>query len=447
METEKKGLSYKQIFLFWLPLASTWLMMALEGPFLAAVIARLAEPKYNLAAYGVAFSLAILVESPIIMLISASIALVKNYAHYKKLFRFALLLNGAITLGMGVLAIPAVFCFIAETLIQLPKEVSSLTYYAVIFLIPWPAAIGFRRFYQGILIYHHQTNRVAWGTVVRLGAMSVAAVALVTWRNLPGAHVAALSLSAGVCAEAIAIRCMAERVLKSLKAGQSTEAFPVLTYNKIIHFYTPLAITSLLSFGSHPIVTFFVGQSSMALESLAVLPVIGSFLFLFRSFGISYQEIVIAKTGERFENYLSLRNFGIALGIVLSLLIGIIIFTPLNRIWYHTISGLTNELTVFALAPTMILVFTPFLEVWLSLQRGMLVNAHKTTPITAGTVVELCAIILVMYIGAHLCSLIGAIAASAALLTGKIAANVYLMRPGSKVLKYAAPKRYNDQTR
>ncbi|MCK4558957.1 MAG: hypothetical protein KAV45_04180 [Calditrichia bacterium] len=40
----------RKISIFWLPLAATWLMMAFEGPFLAAIIARLAEPKFNLAA-------------------------------------------------------------------------------------------------------------------------------------------------------------------------------------------------------------------------------------------------------------------------------------------------------------------------------------------------------------------------------------------------------------
>ena len=46
-----------RLFRFWLPLQATWLMMSVEGPFLAAVIARLPEPKFNLAAYGVAFAL------------------------------------------------------------------------------------------------------------------------------------------------------------------------------------------------------------------------------------------------------------------------------------------------------------------------------------------------------------------------------------------------------
>jgi len=53
-------------------------MMAVEGPFLAAIIARLAQPKYNLAAYGVAFSFGLIIEAPIIMIMSAATALVEN---------------------------------------------------------------------------------------------------------------------------------------------------------------------------------------------------------------------------------------------------------------------------------------------------------------------------------------------------------------------------------
>ncbi len=64
-------LSSSKIFKFWLPLAATWLMMSLEGPFIAAIIARLPEPKFNLAAYGVAFSFALIIEAPVIMIMSA----------------------------------------------------------------------------------------------------------------------------------------------------------------------------------------------------------------------------------------------------------------------------------------------------------------------------------------------------------------------------------------
>ena len=63
--------------------------MGAELPALSAVIARLPNPVVNLAAYGgVVFPLALIIESPIIMLLAASTALCKDWASYRKLYRF-----------------------------------------------------------------------------------------------------------------------------------------------------------------------------------------------------------------------------------------------------------------------------------------------------------------------------------------------------------------------
>ena len=74
MKKRYQKLSYRRIFTFWAPPAFTWLMMSVEELFLAAIIARLPEPKFNLAAYGMAFSLALIIEAPIIMLIMSAAA-------------------------------------------------------------------------------------------------------------------------------------------------------------------------------------------------------------------------------------------------------------------------------------------------------------------------------------------------------------------------------------
>src|SRR5512136_1359302 len=97
MKDHEDNLTPGVIFLFWIPLALTWLMMGLEGPIAASVIARLQEAKLNLAAYGVALSVAFISEGPIIMLVSTATALVRNYSSYRKLLRFALALNGLVT--------------------------------------------------------------------------------------------------------------------------------------------------------------------------------------------------------------------------------------------------------------------------------------------------------------------------------------------------------------
>ena len=77
-------LTPREVLSFWTPLAATWLMMAAEGPFLAAVIARLPEPKHNLAAYGIAFSIALLMEAPVIMIMGATTALVSGPALFER---------------------------------------------------------------------------------------------------------------------------------------------------------------------------------------------------------------------------------------------------------------------------------------------------------------------------------------------------------------------------
>ena len=72
---------------------------------------------------------------------------------------------------MLVLLIPTIFDFIAIDLIALPTEVEKITYWAFVALLPWPSAIGYRRFYQGILIRNNLTRFVTFGTVIRLTTM------------------------------------------------------------------------------------------------------------------------------------------------------------------------------------------------------------------------------------------------------------------------------------
>ena len=122
-----KPVRMTQLFRFWVPLQATWLMMSLEGPFLAAVIARLAEPKHNLAAYGVAFALAILVEAPVIMMMSASTALVDSAGIYRRLRNFMWILNVGITVAMLLLLFTPLWGLLTGTWMGLDDEVARLT--------------------------------------------------------------------------------------------------------------------------------------------------------------------------------------------------------------------------------------------------------------------------------------------------------------------------------
>jgi len=418
-------LTYRKIFLFWGPLALTWLMMAFEQPILIAFIARLNEAKYNLAAFGIAGSFAMIVEAPIIMLMSASTALVRGRNSYRKLKRFTDILNAGITIIQLFILIPPVFNFIVINLMDVPEIVARLAHTALIIFLPWAASIGYRRFYQGILIRNNLTRRVTYGTLVRLSVIVITGLLLYI-AGVKGAYLGAGAMSLAVLCEAIATRLMTSGTLKIILQKNDQENGKMRLRN-VAKFYFPLALTSILSLGVHPFVTFFLGRSYMAVESLAVLPVVTSLVFIFRSMGLSYQEVNIALIGKEKQNYTVLRNFAIYLGLIVTVLISLLAFTPLARLWFINVSGLSTELADLSYLPLKIMILLPALTVLLNFQRSTLIVNGTTGPISIATAIELAGIIIVLLICVVFLNLIGVLAASLAYMTGRIMSNLYLV--------------------
>ena len=176
----------------------------------------------------------------------------------------------------------------------------------------------------------------------------------------------------------------------------------------------------------HPFVTFFLGRSNMAVESLAVLPVVNSLVFIFRSLGLSYQEVNIALVGKEKQNYRVLRNFAVYLGLLVTVLISVLAFTPLADLWFINISGLSTELADLSYLPLKIMILLPALTVLLNFQRSSLIINGTTGPISIATAIELIGIIVVLLVCVVFLNLIGVVAASIAFMAGKRISNIYL---------------------
>ncbi len=422
--------SQASIFRFWLPLAVTWVMMALEGPFVTAVIARMGEPAFNLAAFGVTFAFGFLIEAPVMMLLSASTALASDAPSYQRLRRFAYGLCALSTGMLAVFLVPPVYRLLIEGMVGLPPEVSRLTYPALWILLPWPAAIGYRRFYQGILIRDHRTRLVALGTGVRLVGMALWSLLLWRWSDLPGAWVATSALVVGVLGEAITTRWMAGPSVGRLRAlERSLEAGPPMSYRELTEFYFPLALTSLLGLAVHPLVTLFMGRAPSPIESLAVFPVINSLGFLFRASCLAFQEVSIALVGDRAEHLPELRRFSVSLGLTASAVLGLVTLTPLAGVWFEGVAGLTPDLAAFAFEAAIFLIPVPLATAFVSLFRGILVTARRTAPITRATGIEVLGIAIGFPLFIGMFGWVGLTAAIASFLLARVAAVAYLWFP------------------
>ncbi len=417
--------TFNLIALFWLPLAGTWLMMAIEQPVLASLIARLESPTIHLAAFGVAYAIALIFEAPVIMLLSAVTALVRDFKTYRQLFLFTLILNSLVSLAISAACLPLFFNWLSDDILNLPQAIKLYTHTSLIILIPWPAAIGFRRFFQGVLIVNRQTKLVAWGTVFRLTTMSVTALILY-FKNIPGAIMGATALTIGVCVECCASWCMSRRALTKLKALSPEIEHQPLSISSISKFYYPLAITSFLSLGVHPITTFFISKGRFPLESLAVLPVINAFVFVFRSLGLSFQEVAITFIRQTPQATRLIIQFAWLLGGLVFFSMAFLTLTPMSYLWFVHISGLEPKLAAFAILPAQILILLPSLTVLISFQRAALVNVKATGAITIASLIELGLIVASIWFLIEKLDWVGVTAAAGAFMLGRLGANIYL---------------------
>src|SRR5262245_50828349 len=98
--------------------------MSFELPMLSAFSARMPDAEVSLAAFGVSLSLLLLIESPILMLLSLSAALTDGRESLRYLFRFSLLLCAASSCLIGVLLIGPIFDLVTLKILALPPHVA-----------------------------------------------------------------------------------------------------------------------------------------------------------------------------------------------------------------------------------------------------------------------------------------------------------------------------------
>ena len=380
-------LTLKRIFKVWLPLAASWLLMGTELPMLSAFVARLVNPEINLAAYGgIVFPIALIVEAPVIMLLAASTALSKDWASYQKL-RTYMLLSGALLTSLHLLiALTPAYYFVANGMLGAPPEIVEPARLGLIIMTPWTWTIAYRRLNQGVMIRFGHSNIIGVGTGIRLG-VDLLVLTVGYLLKLPGIVVATSAVAAGVTIEAIYIGIRVQPVLRTeLKPASVIE--PALSYRAFAAFYIPLVMTSLLTLLIQPMGSAALGRMPLALESLAVWPVVSGFIFMLRSTGVAFNEVVVALVDEPLSTK-ALRRFTTILSTVTTGFILLIAVTPLSRIWLQDISALSASLTVLARNGLWIGFLLPGLNALQSWYQGVLLNSGKTRGISEAVAIFL----------------------------------------------------------
>lgn len=423
------GPSVRQMLHLWLPLAASIVMMVLEPSTINVALGRTSNPELALAAFGVAFGVALLIEAPVIMLLDASVARSTDREAFSVLRRFSVVL-GLVATGIGLLvSFTPLYGLIVEGLMNMPSDVADLARPTLKILSFWYLPIAWRRTHQGVLIRAGHTSIITVATGVRLLTLAFGVLAGLLLFPDYGAVIAGLAMVLSVTVEAVVIT-LASR--PGIRAGQfgaktPTEAESTLTMRAIWRFYRPLVVTTFLRQTTRPALNIGIAAAKMPRASLAAWPVAWGVAILIAGPAWSLQQLTTAlATDERAAQ--RVMRFDLVISALFSLILGLVAFTPFYGLVMGGIYNLSPSLQELARPAIMLMAFLPLLMGAQSFYRGLLIRAGSTGVVRTAMIVNVGTVLVTMVVSGTLLSFSGVTLAAFATTAGGLAELVWLWK-------------------
>jgi progressive ankylosis protein len=415
----------RQLIQLWkqfIPLSLSDVTMALGDPLTTTTLAHLADSRINLAAVGVAKTIAIFCESPIIMLLHASNALAPTQASRQALWKFTLMASGAMSLLLALTAIPAIFTIVGEGWLGVTPNLSPAVRSVLMITILWPLAIGWRRYFQGLLIHSGQSNAVAQAGMIRLLVVAAILIGGLVFK-FSGAIVAGMSLVWGVIAEAIAATYLAQKLgATKSPAIISTPQLPQ-DLAGVWKFYAPLGGTMVLVWGSRAALVGIVARANDGAIALAAWPAAWGLVLVIANSTRMVQQIIIRNRKLMPDKLLI--TFAITVGIVCSLILLLVSGTPLSAKAIGWFIGNDQELISRVRPVLLICSFMPLLISIQNALQGFLVSEGRTWAVNQATWMGAIMMLGTAYFAVQ-ASLNGSISAATGMVIGGITEIGYL---------------------
>ena len=398
--------------------------MTVEGPWIQAVISRKPDSETQLAAFGLLFSLSILIETPVIMLLATSSALSRDRQSFRVLWRFMMAINLCVITVAILMAFTPLLDLYLGSLLRIPEHIVEAARPGMRIMTFWGALIGYRRFHHGVVIRSGNTRYVGYGTLVRICISGGVAIGLGAITQLAGAVIGALSLVLAVAAESLFAFRISRADVNQLLQTSLRDKIPPLTYRNALRFHVPLAATSLATLLIRPVIERGLASMPDATQSLAAWPIIFSIVMVLRSGGMAYQEVVISLNDSK-AHHRTLRGFTLRLGFALSIAMMIFVFTPLIDVYNISILNLPGNLRKLVLIGVQAAILLPLLTTLQSYLRALLMLSHKTGVIYQAMILGFVTTIVIVWGGIE-SGMHGILSAALGLTIGQILELAYL---------------------
>ncbi|MCX5983151.1 MAG: hypothetical protein NTY89_15445 [Nostocales cyanobacterium LacPavin_0920_SED1_MAG_38_18] len=380
-EPQSQPVSLGSLWREFLPLSLSDVTMACGDPMMTTTLAYLPDAQVNLAAVGIAKSLAIFFESPIIMILHAANALAGSEGSRKALWRFTLFVGAGLTCLLSLLGLPIIFNFVGVSLLGIPSAMLTTVSQVLLLMGGWPFAIAWRRYFQGLLIYHGQSRAVAKASILRLFTL---ALVLTGGFFLPisGGILAGFALISGVVVEAIAVTIFARLSGATLPPQIEQPNLP-RNLAQVWKFYLPLANSMMVVWGGRAILISILARAEDSTIAIAAWSAAWGLVLVIANSTRMVQQMVIKYRHQVSDR--QLLSFAISVGAACSSLLLLMSVTPIGDRIVQSFIG--NDLTLANSIKPVLLICT-IVPLFVALQnatQGFLVSENRTGQVNLST--------------------------------------------------------------
>lgn len=365
-----------------LPLSLSDVTMMAGDPLITTTMAHLPDPRISLAALGIAKSLAVFFESPVIMMLHASNALAGEARSRRALWRFMLGSIALLTLLMAGLAIPQIFELVGQRLLGVEARLAGPARFALAMMCLWPAAIGWRRYYQGLLIRAGESAAIARAGLARLGVVVVCLAAGFA-AKVSAVPLAAGSLILGVLIEALCVTILAHRCGATDEPLELEQPRLPETIPGVWSFYWPLASSMLVVWGGRALLVGVIARAVDGPVALAAWPAAWGLVLLVANATRMVQQVIIRNRGQVADGLLT--QFAATVGSVFSLFLLALGITPPGAALVSGFVGGDPALVARVSPVVLICAVVPLLVAIQNALQGFLIGSGNTRTVTRAT--------------------------------------------------------------
>ncbi len=395
---------------FFLPLGATQAMIALTHSLFNAALARFPNPEVLISAFAVTKSILQMIQNPVSMIKHTVTSLTTDGESYHKVRRFVGLM-GFIIVGLFFLfAFTGLSRWIMSTLIGVEGAVLDEAETMLKILVFFPLFVSVRDFYQGVAIKLRMTPVVTIGTFIRVVFVAVMVLLADYFTFLPGSYYAPGIFAIALFIEASTVTIIMNRSQgdipkavekQSVKNGDLEEGRKEMNNRMIMMFFVPLILTAALRTAARPIINAGLARTvapEIAISAFAVGWSVGVLalapLMMFHQVPINF-----LKEKDHPQRYQSVKRFAALIGGSLSLIIGILGFTPLGYFVLSNIMGTSDVVSTMAADVLKIMAALPIFFVIRQYLWGLFMKRQNTKFVSVGKMVNLSTLVLTVLLG------------------------------------------------